>query len=110
MQPVTVHIGMNAFDLQDLNVLDAGGPHRVTHGLRRPIEHLGRVAVRGHAGDCEGCDERVDGWIERVHTRVVIHGVFDDALAKIPEHTWHLRREVLSIDECVKYVRPKSQA
>ncbi len=35
--------------------------------------------------------------------------VFEEALAKIPRHTWHFRREVLSIDEAVKSVRGEPQ-
>lgn len=34
---------------------------------------------RVHADDCEDCDERADGVIERIQTRVVIRGEFDDA-------------------------------
>ena len=31
---------------------------------------------RVHAADCEDCDERADGWIDRIQTRVTIHGGF----------------------------------
>ena len=34
---------------------------------------------RVHADDCVGCDERADGWIERIQTRVTVHGAFTDA-------------------------------
>ncbi len=34
---------------------------------------------RVHADDCERCDERVDGFIERVQTAVTLHGTFTDA-------------------------------
>lgn len=34
---------------------------------------------RVHADDCEDCDERADGVIERIQTRVAIRGEFDDA-------------------------------
>ena len=34
---------------------------------------------RVHADDCGECDERADGWIERVQTAVAIHGAFNDA-------------------------------
>ena len=34
---------------------------------------------RLHADDCSECDERADGWIERVQTAVTLHGAFDDA-------------------------------
>lgn len=37
---------------------------------------------RVHADDCEECDERHDGWIDRVQTRVALHGVFSDAEKK----------------------------
>ena len=31
---------------------------------------------RVHAADCEDCDERADGWIDRIQTRVTVHGEF----------------------------------
>ena len=34
---------------------------------------------RVHADDCADCDERKDGWTNRVHTAVTIHGTFDEA-------------------------------
>jgi len=34
---------------------------------------------RIHADDCEDCDERIDGRIERIRSDVVIRGDFDDA-------------------------------
>lgn len=34
---------------------------------------------RIHADDCEDCDERMDGRIERIQTSVVMSGEFDDA-------------------------------
>ena len=34
---------------------------------------------RVHADDCIGCDERADGWIERIQSEVTILGSFDDA-------------------------------
>ena len=34
---------------------------------------------RVHADDCENCDERADGWIERIQSQVTIRGSFDDA-------------------------------
>ena len=37
---------------------------------------------RVHADDCAECDERHDGWIDRVQTRVALHGVFSDAEKK----------------------------
>ena len=37
---------------------------------------------RIHADDCVDCDERADGWIERIQTSVKIHGAFDDAQKK----------------------------
>jgi putative redox protein len=45
---------------------------------------LGAVEVRleydrVHADDCENCDERADGWIERIQSQVTIRGSFDDA-------------------------------
>ncbi len=33
---------------------------------------------RVHADDCEGCDERADGWIERIQSHVTIRGSFDE--------------------------------
>ncbi len=44
---------------------------------------------RVHADDCEECDERLDGWIERIRTQVNLRGTFDDAqrtrLAQVAE-------------------------
>lgn len=37
---------------------------------------------RVHADDCVDCDERADGWIERIRSAVTIHGDFDDAQRK----------------------------
>ena len=34
---------------------------------------------RVHADDCVDCDERADGWIERIESEVMIRGSFDDA-------------------------------
>lgn len=34
---------------------------------------------RVHADDCADCDERADGWIDRIETDVTIRGNFDDA-------------------------------
>ncbi len=44
---------------------------------------LGEVDVtlefdRVHADDCVGCDERADGWIDRIQTHVTIRGSFDE--------------------------------
>ena len=56
--------------------------------LRLYADHKG-IALEGvevrlefdrvHASDCEDCDEREDGWIERVRSDVRIRGDFDDA-------------------------------
>ena len=37
---------------------------------------------RVHADDCADCDQRKDGWIDRIQTQVAIHGTFDDAQRK----------------------------
>lgn len=37
---------------------------------------------RVHADDCEDCDERADGVIERIQSSVTVHGTFDDAQRK----------------------------
>ncbi len=37
---------------------------------------------RVHADDCVDCDERADGWIERIQAHVTIRGSFDDAQRK----------------------------
>ena len=37
---------------------------------------------RVHADDCVDCDERTDGWIERIQSDVTIRGSFDDAQRK----------------------------
>jgi putative redox protein len=34
---------------------------------------------RVHADDCVDCDERADGWIERIQSEVTIMGSLDDA-------------------------------
>lgn len=34
---------------------------------------------RVHADDCDDCDERADGYVERIQSKVTIHGSFDDA-------------------------------
>ncbi len=34
---------------------------------------------RVHADDCVGCDERADGWIDRIQSHVTISGSFDEA-------------------------------
>jgi putative redox protein len=44
---------------------------------------------RVHADDCVDCDQRSDGWIDRIQTQVTIRGAFDDAqrtrLAQVAE-------------------------
>jgi len=47
---------------------------------------LGEVRVelaygRVHVDDCVDCDERADGWIERIQSHVVLRGEFDE-----PQH------------------------
>ncbi len=37
---------------------------------------------RVHADDCVDCDERADGWIERIQSDVTIRGSFDEAQRK----------------------------
>ncbi len=37
---------------------------------------------RVHADDCVDCDERADGWIERIQSDVTIRGQFDEAQRK----------------------------
>lgn len=37
---------------------------------------------RVHAADCEDCDARSDGWLDRIQTHVIIHGVFDESQKK----------------------------
>ncbi len=60
----------------------------ITITLRLYADHKGitlpEVAVRldfdrVHADDCTDCDERVDGWIERIKSHVTIRGTFDEA-------------------------------
>lgn len=53
------------------------------YATRKDIE-LGAVDVeieldRVHADDCADCDERDEGWIDRIQTRVTLHGSFSDA-------------------------------
>ena len=37
---------------------------------------------RVHSDDCADCDERDDGFIERIESHVTFHGTFDDAQRK----------------------------
>ena len=37
---------------------------------------------RVHADDCVGCDERADGWIERIQSHVTLRGTFDELQRK----------------------------
>ena len=37
---------------------------------------------RVHADDCSDCDERTDGFIERIQSHVTLRGSFDDAQRK----------------------------
>ncbi len=37
---------------------------------------------RVHADDCVDCDERADGWIDRIQSDVTIRGQFDEAQRK----------------------------
>jgi hypothetical protein len=37
---------------------------------------------RVHADDCLLCDEREEGWIQRIQTAVTLHGNFDEAQSK----------------------------
>ncbi len=37
---------------------------------------------RVHADDCVDCDERADGWIERVQSHVTLRGTFDEPQRK----------------------------
>ena len=37
---------------------------------------------RVHADDCVGCDERDDGWIERIRSHVTLRGTFDEPQRK----------------------------
>ncbi len=49
-----------------------------------PLEEV-RVELefgRVHADDCVDCDERADGWIERVQSHVTLRGTFDEAQRK----------------------------
>ena len=34
---------------------------------------------RVHTDDCADCDERADGWVERIKSQVTMRGTFDDA-------------------------------
>ena len=49
-----------------------------------PLEHVDvRLDFdRVHAEDCEDCDERTDGWVERIVSHVTITGDFDDEQRK----------------------------
>ncbi len=49
-----------------------------------PLEEV-RVEVehdRVHADDCVDCDERANGWIERIQTNVTLRGTFDEPQRK----------------------------
>ena len=43
---------------------------------------VGLTYDRVHADDCAECDERADGWIDRIQTRVTLEGTFTDAERK----------------------------
>ena len=49
-----------------------------------PLEevHVRLEYDRVHADDCVGCDERADGWIERIQSHVTLRGTFDGAPAQ----------------------------
>ena len=49
-----------------------------------PLEEVGVELEydRVHADDCVDCDERADGWIERIQSRVTLHGTFDEPQRK----------------------------
>jgi putative redox protein len=49
-----------------------------------PLEEVRVEAEHGrvHADDCVDCDERADGWIERIQTNVTLRGTFDEAQRK----------------------------
>ena len=49
-----------------------------------PLEEV-RVELeynRVHADDCLDCDERADGWIERIQSQVTLRGTFDEPQRK----------------------------
>jgi putative redox protein len=63
----------------------------ITTTLRLYANHKGiplqRVEVelrydRVHAEDCVDCDQRADGWVERIQSQVTLHGTFDEAQRK----------------------------
>ncbi len=49
-----------------------------------PLEevHVELDYDRVHADDCLDCDERADGWIERIQSRVTLRGTFDEPQRK----------------------------
>ena len=48
-----------------------------------PLEEVGvELECRVHADDCVGCDERADGWIDRIQSRVTLRGTFDEPQRK----------------------------
>jgi putative redox protein len=48
-------------------------------GIRLEGVKVALAFDRVHADDCVDCDERADGWIERIQSHVTISGDFDDA-------------------------------
>jgi len=48
-------------------------------GIRLDGVKVSLAFDRVHADDCVDCDERADGWIERIQSSVVISGDFNDA-------------------------------
>ncbi len=63
----------------------------ITITLRLYADHKGipleeaRVELeydRVHADDCLDCDERADGWIERIQSQVTLRGTFDEPQRK----------------------------
>jgi hypothetical protein len=59
VQPVAVHVGMHAGDLEHLDVLDAGVAECLHHRVRGAAHLLGRKARGRHAGDAAEIHQRV---------------------------------------------------
>ena len=64
---------------------------------------------RVHADDCVDCDERADGWIERIQSDVTIRGSFDDAQRKRLAQVAQRCPVHKTLDGSAFYARPQSE-
>ena len=78
-EPIAVHVGVDAGDREDLDVLDAGAPHRGRDALRGPLHLRLREAVGRYARDAREVRERL---LEVVEVRVHVADRFAHAAVR----------------------------